>query len=47
VDEDFYDHGLEMSLMHSDVACLPAVLSSASSYNLAVFSAKILVCSVV
>jgi hypothetical protein len=29
VDEDFYDHGLKMSVMHKDVACLSALLSSA------------------
>jgi hypothetical protein len=49
VDEDFYDHGLKMSVMHKDVACLPALLSSAvwSLCNLAVLPPKILAYSVV
>ena len=50
MDEDFWDHNLKKSVMYKDDACLPTILSflpSASSYNLAVLSAKLLACSAV
>jgi hypothetical protein len=46
VDEELCDHGLKMSVMLKEVACLSVLclMPSASLYNLSVLSAKIPAC---